>query len=379
MMTDSAATPTRRLRAHRRPHRTAAGRQPRILAVAAGLTLLASPAALVACANPGTGSAAATAASSAAVKLAPCAAAASTCWVSVNVATVWVDPSFPRPVDQRSLGNPPDVPGWIAAMTVSQKRWLEGRLETQAPYGTKVTVTGHDGTTWTKVAIPSQPTNRDPRGYPGWIPTRQLTGTAPGHAAKTALIRWRAAWLWSSWGIAGVTGTRVVQVSYGTRLPVADATPGASYVLVTMLDGRKLALPRQVLSLHTEGTTWGATRAKVVAEARKFLGLPYLWAGTSGFGFDCSGFTYSVYRTFGISLPRDADRQAVHGTPVSAAGLLPGDLVFFRGSATGPIIHVGMYVGGGDMIDAPHTGAGVRVESVWSFGGYAGARRYLSR
>ena len=64
-------------------------------------------------------------------------------------------------------------------MTVAQKLWLVGRLETQALYGTKVTVTGHDGTEWTKVAIPSQPTNRDPRGYPGWVPTRQLTATAP--------------------------------------------------------------------------------------------------------------------------------------------------------------------------------------------------------
>jgi cell wall-associated NlpC family hydrolase len=374
MMTDSAMPRTTR---HGSAHRAAAGRRPRILVIAAGLTMLASPAALIACANSGTGSATAIAAASSAVKLAPCAATASTCWVSVNVATAWVGPSFPRPIDQRALGNPPDVPGWIAAMTVSQKRWLEGRLETQALYGTKVIVIGHDGTAWTKVAIPSQTTNRDGRGYPGWVPTRQLTSTAPSHATKTAVIRWRAAWLWSSWAKSGVTGTRVMQVPHGTRLPVVNATPGATYVVVTMLDGRKLALSRQVLSLHTEGTTWGATRAKVVAEAKKFLGLSYLWAGTSGFGFDCSGFTYAVYRTFGISLPRDADRQAVHGTPVSPAGLLPGDLVFFRSGGSGPIIHVGMYVGGGNMIDAPHTGAGVRIESVWSFGNYAGARRYL--
>ena len=55
----------------------------------------------------------------------------------------------------------------------------------------------------------------------------------------------------------------------------------------------------------------------------------------------------------------------------------PGDLVFFRSGRTGPVIHVGMYVGNGNMIDAPHTGAPVRIESVWTFGTYAGARRYV--
>lgn len=115
----------------------------------------------------------------------------------------------------------------------------------------------------------------------------------------------------------------------------------------------------------------------MVAEARKFLGLQYLWAGTSGFGFDCSGFTHSVYLAYGVTIPRDADRQAVRGTPVAASDLKPGDLVFFRASPSGPIGHVGMYVGSGEMIDAPHTGAPVRIDSVWSFGNYAGARRYL--
>jgi cell wall-associated NlpC family hydrolase len=117
----------------------------------------------------------------------------------------------------------------------------------------------------------------------------------------------------------------------------------------------------------------------VVAEARKFLGLPYLWAGVSGFGFDCSGFTYSVYRAFGLILSRDADQQAVHGKPVTRGALRSGDLVFFRESANGTIGHVGMYVGSGMMIDAPNTMARIRIEPIASFSYYAGARRYLSR
>lgn len=174
-----------------------------------------------------------------------------------------------------------------------------------------------------------------------------------------------------------MAGTRVMQVSYDTMLPVVHAT--SAYVEVTLIGGTQLALSRKVVALHVVGASWGATRAKVVSEAKRFLGLQYLWAGMSGFGYDCSGFTYSVYQAFGITLSRDADQQAVHGTPVALRSLLPGDLVFFRDSPAGPITHVGMYVGNGNMIDAPHTGAAVRIEPVSSFGIYAGARRYLSR
>jgi cell wall-associated NlpC family hydrolase len=168
-----------------------------------------------------------------------------------------------------------------------------------------------------------------------------------------------------------------METSYGTMLPVLTST--ATYVEVTLIGGRHVALRRSAVALHTAGASWDATAAKVVSEARKFLGLQYLWAGTSGFAFDCSGFTYSVYHAYGVTLPRDANRQAVHGTAIAPSDLRPGDLVFFRSGGSGPIIHVGMYVGGGNMIDAPHTGAPVRIESVWSFGNYAGARRYLSK
>jgi cell wall-associated NlpC family hydrolase len=79
-----------------------------------------------------------------------------------------------------------------------------------------------------------------------------------------------------------------------------------------------------------------------------------------------------------VTLARDADRQAVHGTSVPRASLLPGDLVFYRDSAGGAIGHVGMYAGGGNMVDAPQTGVAVRVEPVSSYPYYAGAKRYLS-
>jgi cell wall-associated NlpC family hydrolase len=68
----------------------------------------------------------------------------------------------------------------------------------------------------------------------------------------------------------------------------------------------------------------------------------------------------------------------VHGTAVARASLLPGDLVFYRDSSSGPIGHVGLYIGNGNMIDSPQTGVAVRVEPVSSHPYYAGARRYLS-
>jgi cell wall-associated NlpC family hydrolase len=313
---------------------------------------------------------------SAAAAAAPAPCLSGTCWVSVSVATAWVKPTYPRALDKPALGNPAYPAIWIASMTVAQKMWLVGKLETQALYGTRVTVTGHSGS-WSHLVIPSQPTNRDRRGYPGWIPTVQLTRTAPPAATTSAVIRSKSAWLWSRWTAAGVAGSKLMLASYDTSLPVARAT--STYVEVILIGGRHVALRRSDVVLHAAGTSWGATRARVVAEARKFLGLPYLWAGTSGFGFDCSGFTYSVYAAYGVTLSRDADQQAVHGTPVARSALLPGDLVFFRSSGTGPIGHVGMYIGGGNMINAPHTGAVIRIDPVSSFANYAGARRYLSR
>lgn len=112
-------------------------------------------------------------------------------------------------------------------------------------------------------------------------------------------------------------------------------------------------------------------RSEIVPYARRFLGVPYRWGGSSPSGFDCSGFTSYVYRNAaGVSIPRTSRAQSRFGQPVSRAHLMPGDLVFF-GS---PVHHVGIYVGGGMMIHAPHTGDVVRYASIGR-GDYVGARR----
>jgi cell wall-associated NlpC family hydrolase len=112
-----------------------------------------------------------------------------------------------------------------------------------------------------------------------------------------------------------------------------------------------------------------APRSAVVEIAKRYLGAPYQWAAAGPDRFDCSGFTMFVYRQVGVSLPHSSRAQIGYGERVSRANLQPGDLVFF-GS---PIHHVGIYVGGGMMIHAPHTGAVVRIDPLHS--DYAGACR----
>ncbi len=107
------------------------------------------------------------------------------------------------------------------------------------------------------------------------------------------------------------------------------------------------------------------TGDQIVADAKKYLGVPYVYGGESTSGFDCSGLVQKVFSDLGISVPRTSTEQAQVGTPVAnLSDAQPGDLLFFNsdGSQTG---HVGIYMGNGQMIDAAHTGTNVRVEPVW--------------
>jgi cell wall-associated NlpC family hydrolase len=111
--------------------------------------------------------------------------------------------------------------------------------------------------------------------------------------------------------------------------------------------------------------------AAAVWWAEKALGHPYQWAGSGPYVFDCSGLCMWAYRKVGVSLPHSSRMQINCGARVGKGNLEPGDLVFF-GS---PIHHVGMYVGGGDFIEAPHSGAVVRISSLAGRDDYAGACR----
>ncbi|MFL5954489.1 MAG: C40 family peptidase [Gaiellaceae bacterium] len=116
-------------------------------------------------------------------------------------------------------------------------------------------------------------------------------------------------------------------------------------------------------------------QAKIVQFARHYLGVRYVYGGASpASGFDCSGFTRFVYAHFGIELPHYSGAQFSVGHRVSRAGLRLGDLVFFDGLG-----HVGLYVGSGRFIHAPHSGTNVEIDRLagWYSGRYDGARRLL--
>ena len=113
----------------------------------------------------------------------------------------------------------------------------------------------------------------------------------------------------------------------------------------------------------------------VIGIAMQYLGVPYVWGGASPSGFDCSGFTLYVYAQLGISLPHYTGSQWQMGVPVPYDQLQAGDLVFFNGLG-----HMGIYIGGGQFIHAPHTGDVVKISSMsdsWYAGSYVGARRIL--
>jgi len=123
---------------------------------------------------------------------------------------------------------------------------------------------------------------------------------------------------------------------------------------------------QSVPAASSSGSSMGS---QVVAYAKNFIGVPYVWGGTSPSGFDCSGFVQYVYRHFGVSLPRTTYSQVAMGRSVSRSELVPGDLVFFRSAG-----HVGIYVGNETYIHAPQTGRTISIDNMASRSLYAARR-----
>jgi cell wall-associated NlpC family hydrolase len=129
-----------------------------------------------------------------------------------------------------------------------------------------------------------------------------------------------------------------------------------------------------------EGQAPNETVAKAIAWAKQQLGKPYQWGGTGPNSYDCSGLTQQAYLHAGVVLPRVAADQYNAGPHPSLANLLPGDLLFWATDVSNPVTihHVTMYLGGGLMIAAPHTGTVIQIQSVY-MPGFIGATRPWDR
>ncbi|AHY47177.1 NlpC/P60 family [Rubrobacter radiotolerans] len=304
--------------------------------------------------------------------------AGQTAFVDVQAATLWTEPYQARPdVDRPSLSNPTGLTSWASRMTGSQKGWLIGKTQTQALYGEPVRVLDTYGV-WARVAVPSQRTPKNRAGYPGWVPMAQLStqsGTAIGGREFVQVVK-KHALLYDDRALSRVDHS----VSFGTRLAVTGRAAGK--VRVESPKGDDDWMDLRAVEVYTSAAQIRErskpTPLKVAQRAAMFRGTPYIWGGTSSYGLDCSGFTYQVYRSFGINLPRDAQDQRDAGRAVGGSRV-KGDLLFF-GPSPSNITHVAMYYGDGKIVHAPYGASRVVVEDLRSSGrmsSYQGTRRYL--
>lgn len=227
--------------------------------------------------------------------------------------------------------------------------YKDSLVDSEVAYGTLVEeISDRDG--WSKVIVLDQPSNNHEKGYPGFIPTSDLMLVTEMYAQveeKVAVISPQAELTFTDYGR---------QLAFGTVLPL-EAEEKDSYSVHT---------PQGLASISKESTQKvnqypAQDRPQRMIElAEQFMDMPYVWSGTTGCGFDCSGFMYALHRVNGIIIPRDTPEQSENGRHVKYKNALPGDLLLFAyEEGKGTVHHVGMYLGEDEMIHSQTPGSKV--------------------
>ncbi len=293
--------------------------------------------------------------------------------INVPLAILWAKPFHDKVYKEISNKAANNSTAWADNLNIKERLWLVGKVDTTALYGERVAIFEHQGD-WVKVAAISQPTKKNSLGYPGWILADHVCCNPIYINEQLSLpeivISVSQANLAKDVALTEVEN----KLSYMTRLPLL--TENEKYLQVLLPNGETGYIhpcstkKSSQLNFHSE---------KIIKEAKHFLGLKYLWGGTSSAGFDCSGFMFRLYQSQGIIIPRDASEQAGSGLLVAKESLLPGDLLFFAHSDSSKIHHVGMYIGEGLMIHAPNSKSAIKIE-IYETGIYGeefwGAKRY---
>ncbi|MFH5880046.1 C40 family peptidase [Arthrobacter sp. NA-172] len=192
----------------------------------------------------------------------------------------------------------------------------------------------------------------------------QATATTGGTAATSADAASFAQALSTAVGGSQSSGTAVggSQASGMSQLASALGLDSSALTGAGALTGLNGATSTGALSGVSTGAAGGVTGDAVVADAKKYIGVPYVWGGTNpATGMDCSGFVQRVFKDLGVDLPRVVSDQMQKGTPVaSLAQAKPGDLlVSFGGN------HISIYLGNGKAIDAPVPGQTIQIRDAW--------------
>ena len=280
-------------------------------------------------------------------------------WVcAVKVATVWTEPASAREVDRPGISNPVQLVERLEALPYKERLALcdENRVQTQLLYGEPVIV-DEIKDDWVKIVAIWQPSKKDKRGYPGWVPLAQLKETYEVENKGVVRVKGTKAQLWDT------EEKPLLILPFNTILPVLAETEG--YYRVQVSHGEGL--------LRKENVDFGVSKEQLpklpIEEAvnlgETYLDLPYLWGGMSPYGFDCSGFSYNMLKACGYFIARDASDQAIGGIELSKdnpSSWKKGDLLFFANDeGTGSVRHVGFYYGNGQLLHSPSTGKSVEI------------------